>query len=74
MLSRGNFEKYFMNFVAKTAGLSRIDLTILFQKVSSNEREVDIFTAYELVEALRTKLNEKSEAGGDVFEFIELLE
>ena len=68
-ISSGQFEKMYTYPILKQKGICRANLQLLFQKVSGNNKTVDLITFVFLIK----KLNEVVEPEMELTEFMELL-
>jgi len=70
-LTAAEFEKTFLksDFISKTCGLKRIDLTIVFQKSTGNEKFIDFFGFNKLLWDLKAKCD-NIKATSDLSDFL----
>jgi len=69
-LSSGQFEKMYSYPILKEKGICRANLQLLFQKVSGNNKTIDLIQFV----ALMKKLHEMIESEPDFVSFLEKLE
>ena len=77
MLPSSKFEALFKHKFMKSCEMQRIDFTILFQKCSGNQRSIDLYGFYRLMNGLYDvclKKKGQNAVGDDVFSFIEKLQ
>lgn len=61
------------NYISKKCFLGRIELHLVFQKVTKNQKQVDFLGFYTLMKTLKVKCEEKKESscGATLREFIQ---
>lgn len=72
-LTSGQFEKMYSYPIMKQSGIQRANLQLLFQKVSGNEKSIDLIRFVEVMQALHSILKDKNaDVGETLMEFIDI--